>query len=147
MRLAYSKYNTVNPAKVAKCLLHVTKACIGLFLISTYFQVVTAQTKFEPVRINCGGSRYVDPVTKFVWINDSTKYVTSGTQVSSCSDRFLVISNTTKSMREVYCSNRSFKQSSSPLSNIYTIPVLNTTESYVVRLHFAEMVCHVAFVV
>ena len=119
------------------------KLGIGMLWIISLFEIVDAQTKFQPVRINCGGPRYVDPGTNFLWINDSNTYVTSGTKSSKCNDSFLTISNTTKSMRAIYCSNRSFKPSAQP--NLYTIPVLNTTASYIVRLHFAELVCHNQF--
>jgi Malectin domain len=133
------------PIKVGKVFPWLVKVGIGMVWIISLFKMVEAQSKFEPIRINCGGSRFVDPVTNFLWINDSTKYVTKGTQVSRCNDRFLTIANTTKSMREVYCSNRSFKTSVALESNQYVIPVLNTNASYIVRLHFAELVSHENF--
>ena len=104
--------------------------------------VVAGQTSFEPVRINCGGPRYTDPDTKYVWKGDSKKYLTGtpGYQYSKCSNRYITIANTTKGMRGVYCSNRFFKPNVGTLPNFYTIPVLNTTASYIVRLHFAEIV-------
>ena len=131
------------PIVVETSILFLVKLGIGMLCIITFFETVAAQTKFEPVRINCGGPRYVDPVTRLVWVSDSSKYVTRGTPVSKCNDRFLTFVNTTSSMREIYCSHRSFKPSFDVQPNYYTIPVLNTTSSYIVRLHFAEMVCYV----
>ena len=114
-------------------------ARLGIWMICmvAISAMVAAQTNFAPLRLNCGGSRYVDPVTKFVWLGDSSQFVTSGSKQCSCSS---TIANTTSSMRAIYCCNRYFKPSVN--SQHYTIPVLNTTTSYTIRLHFAELVRH-----
>ena len=106
--------------------------------------LVAAQTNFTPIRINCGGPQYVDPVTKFKWIGDSRKYVTTGFKESRCSNQTLTIANTTESMRGIYCCNRFFKPRF--YSQHYTIAVLNTSASYIVRLHFAELVRYGYFI-
>ena len=115
---------------------------VGMLWMMALATMVTAQTSFKPVRINCGGSKYTDPDTNIVWKGDSKKYLngTSGYRFSKCSNRHVTFANTTKSMRTIYCANRFFKQSVGVQSNYYTIPVLDTTASYIVRLHFAEMV-------
>ena len=114
---------------------------VVIWMIAMSSLVAAAQTvKFEPFRINCGGPRYVDPDTKLVWKADSLKYVTKSYQMSKCNNRHVAIANTTSSMRQIYCSNRFFKPSADLQPSYYSIPVLNTTASYIVRLHFAEMV-------
>ena len=121
------------------------KVCIWMIWLIAVSTLVAAQTKFTPLRINCGGARYVDPDTNFEWTGDSTKYVTTGFKESICSNPSLPIANTTKSMRGIYCCNRFFKPSLD--SQHYTISVLNTTASYTIRLHFAELVSHCQFLI
>jgi Malectin domain len=116
------------------------KVCIWMIWIAILSVMAAAQTNFAPLRINCGGPRYVDPDTKFVWLGDSTRYVTTGSTESLCSNQSLTIANTTKSMRGIYCCNRFFRPRLE--SQHYTIPVLNSTASYLIRLHFAELVSH-----
>jgi hypothetical protein len=117
-----------------------------LWIIVVLSQLVAVQMmEFDPVRINCGGPRYVDPDTKLVWKGDSSVSVTKSYKTSKCHNRYVIIANTTKTMREIYCSNRFFKISADTTGSMlqpsfYTIPVLNTTASYIVRLHFAEVV-------
>jgi hypothetical protein len=103
-----------------------------LFILSP--TVVISQTsRFEPLRMNCGGTRFIDPVTNYTWRTDT--YYLNGNDVSQCSNQQVTISNTTTSMRALYCSNRDSR------TNIkYNIPVLSTTSAYIVRLHFAELV-------
>lgn len=129
---------TMEPLYVVSMLL---KVGIGLLWLIGVATLAAAQTiKFEPIRINCGGPRYVDPNTKFVWKGDSSKFATKSYQMSKCNNRFVTITNTTTSMRQIYCSNRFFKPSANIQPSYYSIPVLNTIASYIVRLHFAEMV-------
>jgi Malectin domain len=104
------------------------------FLLLMLSPIVVSQSRFEPVRINCGGPKFIDPRTNFTWGADT--YFTNGKQFSVCSDPRVVISNTTSTMRTLYCSNR-FNTATMK----YNIPVLKTIESYMVRLHFAELVC------
>lgn len=117
---------------------NIAKIVLWMIWIIALSAVATAQIHFTPIRLNCGGPRYVDPVTKFVWRGDSKKYVTTGFKESRCSIQSLTLANATKSMRNIYCSNRFFKRR--PYSQHYAITVLNTTASYIVRLHFAELV-------
>ena len=115
-----------------------------LLLAVSSTSMVAAQQGFAPFRLNCGGPRYVDPNSQFVWNADSKTYVTTGSTANKCGSQTVAFANTTASMRNIYCSNRFFKPTTDPLKSYqYTIPVLNTTEAtnaYMVRLHFAEMV-------
>jgi DNA-directed RNA polymerase subunit RPC12/RpoP len=126
--------------KMESALLVPSLAKVGFWLIRiiALSALVTAQTRFIPIRINCGGPRYVDPDTKFVWRGDSKNFVTTGYKESRCSNQSLTIANATMAMRGIYCSNRFFKPRVA--SQHYTITVPNTTALYIVRLHFAELV-------
>ena len=104
---------------------------------------VTGQV-FNPVRINCGGPQYRDPATNIIWLADSSVYNgNKGRAVRKCSNTSLVITNTSATLRNIYCSHQLFRavgatRDIQPYE--YSIPVLNTTSSYIVRLHFAEIV-------
>jgi Malectin domain len=117
-----------------------------IFLVILFpLAVVTGQT-FQPVRINCGGLQYKDPATNITWLADSSLYNVGnkGRFVRKCSNSSVVIANTTATLREIYCSHQLFRalvgatRDAQPYE--YSIPVLNTTSSYTVRLHFAEIV-------
>lgn len=135
---AYQFHRGSIKMKPALLVPNLAKVIVWMIRIIALSAVVTAQIHFTPIRINCGGPRYVDPVTKYVWRGDSKKYVTTGFKESRCSIQSLTIANTTKSMRDVYCCNRFFKRRAD--SQHYAITVPNTTASYIVRLHFAELV-------
>jgi Malectin domain len=106
--------------------------------------VVNGQS-FQPVRINCGGPQFQDPATNITWLADSSLYNVGnkGRSVRKCTNSTVVIANTTSTLRTIYCSNQLFRavgatRDIQPYE--YSIPVLNTTSSYTVRLHFAEIV-------
>jgi hypothetical protein len=120
---------------------------LQLVLLVILFRLVavTGQTPiFNPVRINCGGPQHVDSATNVTWLADSGVYYgNKGRTVNKCSDASLVIDNTTATLRNIYCTNRYFRvvsgvRDAQPYE--YNIPVLNTNNSYIVRLHFAEIV-------
>ena len=138
--------HSVKMERLLPILFKVGMGMIGMMVLST---MAAAQqvpvVRFDPVRLNCGGGRYRDPVTSFVWKGDSSTYVTTGYKTSKCHNRFVSFTNTTRSMREIYCSNRFFKPTNPMKLYNYNIPVLNTTDSYIVRLHFGEMVCGGSF--
>jgi Malectin domain len=127
---------------------------VAIILFRILFSMSTvAQTTFRPVRINCGGSAYTDPGTKLVWKGDasptSTLVTTKGggarTTTNSICNSGTTITNTTANMKPIYCSRRFFWRNTTSMQQPYydySIPVLSTTEAYIVRLHFAEMVRH-----
>ena len=133
----------IRPIKIRRVSINMRRRVLPISFILVFGAAAstTAQTmKFDPIRINCGGPRYIDPDTKFVWKGDSSVYFTKSYQTSKCNNGALTIANTTKSMRQIYCSYRFFKPRADLQQSYYSIPVLNTTASYIVRLHFAEIV-------
>jgi Malectin domain len=110
--------------------------------------VTAQQTTFQPIRINCGGPRYIDPTTQAVWLADSTTTYNEGNKgrrMNRCGVQSLTIDNlASPSMRTIYCSNRYYRT----LGNVldappfqYQIPVSNDASAqYTVRLHFADLV-------
>jgi hypothetical protein len=135
-----------------------------LVYITTTVVVVNAQQQqqpfFEPVRINCGGKDFIDSTTGFLWKSDlpylhnnnNTNMMVKSVAVCGWLDFIF------DPLKQMYCTHRlQYEQPSSTVASSsppfeYRIPVLpptsaNSNSSYVVRLHFAEMVglrrkCH-----
>lgn len=122
------------------------KMMLPFMLLSILFPLVVVSGQiFQPVRINCGGPQFRDTTTNTTWLADSSLYNVGnkGRSVRKCSNTSVVISNTTAALRSIYCSHQLFRavgaiRDVQPYE--YSIPVLNTTNSYTVRLHFAEIV-------
>jgi hypothetical protein len=121
-------------------------AIIAAYMLLMQSTSVVSQNRFVPVRINCGGPKFIDPNSNITWRAD--KYFTTGSSFSDCEDPKVGITNTSDTMRTIYCSNRSYKGNYKLRPFRYNIPVLSTNATYIVRLHFAELVSkmHVRFV-
>jgi hypothetical protein len=111
-------------------------------------------TVFNPIRINCGGARYTDPITGIRWLADTYNLGNKGRTVNQCNVNTTIITNLItvppSSLRPIYCTNRFYRSiGSSPTQRDiepyqYNIPVPsyvnNSAASYTVRLLFADLV-------
>jgi Malectin domain len=115
-----------------------------LLIILLLVAEVIGQT-FKPIRINCGGPKYVDPATNITWLAESSGFNVGnkGGNLKKCTNSTTAIANATATLQNLYCCHRFFRSVGSALDVEpfqYSIPVLNITSSYTVRLHFAEIV-------
>jgi hypothetical protein len=117
-------------------------------------QAQPATPTFQRISINCGGQRFVDPVTNKLWQNESQYLLplTLGYARSVCFLPDYQISNIVTSVApyNVYCSQRQFRSTIDPAPYIYRIPVPNTIfnaannpigYTYQAIFHFTELVC------
>ena len=118
---------------------------ITLWLLATILLVLhttVSGQSFNPIRINCGGNAFTDTGTNITWIKDTYNFGNKGKAKNTCSNT-TVITNTTATLRPLYCIHRYYRTTGTILDvqpYQYVIPVLSTPASYIVRLHLAETV-------
>jgi hypothetical protein len=153
----------MRPANVLSVPIEIIAITVSFFVLSALnrnvIQPIMAQStpsSFIPIRIHCGGQRFVDPITEHLWLGgnvyNKNRYGRNYDKPCYSNNTAIALpSSTISAPSTIYCGHKFFKVNDDTVQEFqYDVPVpsstANSNQKYTARLHFAETVCSIRFV-